>query len=200
MHSLEKNVIQIYAPRNCALSYCPLTPILKSVSVYNTQTHAPEGSDVAPSISMVMFSELSAVPMEASDSGVSSSDARGSNTNISYVSSSLGAQKRSKELASWFLALEPYSGFIWHVGILLFLQTLDLLREDPLLLLHGLLLLIDLRFSCCLLSSSSSGASHSVSFCFRAQRRRGDVGAALPNTNFVLLKFKRHTHTKTTAA
>lgn len=36
-----------------------------------------------------MFSVLSAVPIDASDSGVSSSDVRGSKINISYVSSSL---------------------------------------------------------------------------------------------------------------
>lgn len=51
------------------------------------QKHTPERSEVAPC--KVMFSELSAVPIEASDSGVSSSDVRGSKISISYVSSSL---------------------------------------------------------------------------------------------------------------
>lgn len=66
--------------------------------MHATHFYVPEGSDVAPSVSMVMFSELSAVPMDASDSGVSSSDARGSRISISYVSSSLQTAKRKWEV------------------------------------------------------------------------------------------------------
>lgn len=67
-------------------------------------TNSPEGSEVAPSVSMVIFSELSAVPMEASDSGVSSSDARGSKINISYVSSSLLTHKHTTQnKLNWLL-------------------------------------------------------------------------------------------------
>lgn len=44
---------------------------------------------MVPSESIFKFSELSAVPIEASDSRVSSSEARGSNISISNVSSSL---------------------------------------------------------------------------------------------------------------
>lgn len=47
---------------------------------------------MAPSESKFKFSELSAVPMEASDSRVSSSEARGSSVSISNVSSSLQSQ------------------------------------------------------------------------------------------------------------
>lgn len=50
--------------------------------------HSPAGSAEAPG-GELMFSVLSAVPIDASDSGVSSSDVRGSKINISYVSSSL---------------------------------------------------------------------------------------------------------------
>lgn len=49
----------------------------------------PVRPDIAPSESMFKFSKLSAVPMDASDSSVSSSEARGSRASISNVSSSL---------------------------------------------------------------------------------------------------------------
>lgn len=65
------------------------------IILYIVKSLVPDGSDVAPSVSMVMFSELSAVPMDASDSGVSSSDVRGSKINISYVSSSLHAHTQT---------------------------------------------------------------------------------------------------------
>ena len=54
-----------------------------------SHVHLPDFSEKAPSDSIFKFSELSAVPMEASDSRVSSSEARGSRTSISNVSSSL---------------------------------------------------------------------------------------------------------------
>lgn len=47
---------------------------------------------MVPSESRLRFSELSAVPIEASDSRVSSSDARGSRVSISNVNSSLQRQ------------------------------------------------------------------------------------------------------------
>lgn len=50
---------------------------------------------MVPSESTLRFSQLSAVPMEASDSRVSSSDARGSRANNSNVSSSL--QRETKQ-------------------------------------------------------------------------------------------------------
>lgn len=56
----------------------------------------PEKSEVVPSESMLRFSELSAVPIEASDSRVSSSDARGSRVSISNVNSSLQMQVQVK--------------------------------------------------------------------------------------------------------
>lgn len=52
----------------------------------------PEKSEMVPSESTLRFSELSAVPIEASDSRVSSSDARGSRVSISKVNSSLKRQ------------------------------------------------------------------------------------------------------------
>lgn len=55
----------------------------------------PEKSDMVPSESTLRFSELSAVPIEASDSRVSSSDARGSRVSISKVNSSLQKQTLS---------------------------------------------------------------------------------------------------------
>lgn len=54
--------------------------------------YTPEKSEVAPSESMLRFSLLSAVPIDASDSRVSSSDARGSRASISKVNSSLKRQ------------------------------------------------------------------------------------------------------------
>lgn len=56
----------------------------------------PEKSEVVPSESTLRFSELSAVPIEASDSRVSSSDARGSRASISKVNSSLQRQTLSR--------------------------------------------------------------------------------------------------------
>lgn len=56
----------------------------------------PEKSEVVPSESTLRFSELSAVPIEASDSRVSSSDARGSRVSISKVNSSLQRQILSR--------------------------------------------------------------------------------------------------------
>lgn len=68
--------------------------------------------------------------------------------------------------------------------LLLFLQALDLLGEDSLFLLHGLLLLLIHASISCVLSS------HALSIHHRrhsgAERGRGCVGAALPNTAFVL--------------
>lgn len=55
--------------------------------VMKTFGSLPEEFAEAPGVQM--FSVLSAVPIDASDSGVSSSDVRGSKINISYVSSSL---------------------------------------------------------------------------------------------------------------
>lgn len=53
------------------------------------QNDIPEKSEMVSSESTLRFSELSAVPMEASDSRVSSSEARGSSASISTVNSSL---------------------------------------------------------------------------------------------------------------
>lgn len=69
--------------------------VLDDMQIYNSlytvklNVEIPQASDVAPSCSAKRFSELSAVPIEASDSSSSSSDVRGSNANISNVSSSL---------------------------------------------------------------------------------------------------------------
>lgn len=71
--------------------------ILISDKQLNVKLHdTPEKSEVVPSESMLRFSELSAVPTEASDSRVSSSDARGSRVSISKVNSSLQMQIQVK--------------------------------------------------------------------------------------------------------
>lgn len=83
----------------------------------------------------------------------------------------------------------------WSV-ILLFLQTLNLLRKDSLLLLHGqLLLLIQGR----VLSVYSSSSSFCTLAIHRrrhlgAERGRERVGAALPNATFAL---RMHTRSRT---
>lgn len=56
---------------------------------------------MVPSESTLRFSELSAVPIEASDSKVSSSDARGSKVSISKVSSSLQTSPRVTKGTGW---------------------------------------------------------------------------------------------------
>lgn len=62
----------------------------------NIYYNIPEKSEMIPSESTLRFSVLSAVPIEASDSRVSSSDARGSRVRISKVNSSLQKQTLSK--------------------------------------------------------------------------------------------------------
>ena len=69
----------IYKKKNCIKSWVMISCI-------------PEKSEMVPSESTLRFSELSAVPIEASDSRVSSSDARGSKVSISKVNSSLKRQ------------------------------------------------------------------------------------------------------------
>ena len=75
--------------QSALLSYC-IPPPKILFSEFHDDT--PEKSEVAPSESTFRFSELSAVPIEASDSSVSSSDARGSRVRISHVRSSLQKQ------------------------------------------------------------------------------------------------------------
>lgn len=81
---------------------------------------------MAPSVSMVMFSELSAVPMDASDSGVSSSDARGSKINISYVSSSLETEHTHMVMTGYYeLYLNHFFSFIQAFRVFLLHSNLE---------------------------------------------------------------------------
>lgn len=68
--------------------------------------------------------------------------------------------------------------------LLLFLQALDLLGEDSLLLLHGLLLLLVHASLRRVLSSRALSIHHRRHS--GTERGRGRVGAALPNTTFAL--------------
>lgn len=68
--------------------------------------------------------------------------------------------------------------------LLLFLQALDLLGEDSLLLLHGLLLLLIHASLRRVLSSRALSIHHRRHS--GAERGRGRVGAALPNATFAL--------------
>lgn len=93
---------------------------------------------------MFRFSELSAVPIDASDSKVSSSDARGSRDSISYVSSSLQREKHVR--FSNISHLNVYR-FLLTAHSLLFLQILDLFSQHSFFLLHGDMLLRHLGVS-----------------------------------------------------
>lgn len=140
---------------------------IKSWAELVSSNSIPEKSEVVPSESTLRFSELSAVPIEASDSRVSSSEARGSRLSISKVSSSLQSGTLSilihplstsvmklflENLIFCFLfqAMQHFLKQVLWWCLLLFLQALNLLCQHSLFPLHGCLLMLwDFRQGVC---------------------------------------------------